>query len=115
MRRQLNNHGEYVMNAINNTKHTPGPWQIVDHVPSRLRISINHTDPINEVNICSLYGNGEDEEIKANAKLISGSPNLLEELKNMVFAFSGYANEHGSTIQKKAIEYANAAIQKVTE
>lgn len=59
-----------------------------------------------------LEGNITVEECEANARLIASAPRLLEELQNMIFAFS--TDEPKSEIQQKALDYANATIMSLT-
>jgi hypothetical protein len=56
------------------------------------------------------YYDNEDEEQTANANLIAASQTLMDNLKNMIWAFNG--NEEKSEIQKQAIRQAEQAIQQ---
>lgn len=63
-------------------KHTPGPWKAV-----RQTSSVEITAPLNELTICELYQcnrSGLNDEIAANARLITTAPGLLEALQNLV-------------------------------
>lgn len=62
----------------------------------------------------SIFKRGEtvDHEAEANAKLIAAAPDLLENLKNILFVFRASAE---SEMQKAAIKYADEVIKKATE
>jgi hypothetical protein len=128
MRRQLNNHGEYVMNAINNTKHTPGEWKTrtegFDEKPYWGDVEV-YTEDYGKV--CALADNwsiwnsdgNEDaaiecrKEAEANAKLIAAAPELLEALKE---CRKWYENNTDRLYPDTPICFSNAlsAIQKAT-
>jgi hypothetical protein len=111
MRRQLNNHGEYVMNAINNTKHTPGPWYVTRH--NDLQYSISQKETGYDEMIEAL-----DEEDEANAKLIAAAPELLEALKDLLGDVMNLLDKNDTirlgTTGTIHIVKAKAAIQKAT-
>lgn len=58
---------------------TQGVWEVVDKHTGRLAIAVNHNQPEKSNTICSINGYSEDEEIKANANLITNAPRLLKE------------------------------------
>jgi hypothetical protein len=66
------------------TKHTKGDWKVVKSPSNQVRILVNHENPIETINICSISGSGADEEITSNAKLIAAAPEMLEFLIRMV-------------------------------
>lgn len=74
-------------------KGTKGEW-IVDHEESGYNEHHQLCTPISRkdksypyiIGICDVYG--DDEEAKANAKLIAIAPDLLEALQSMVFIFN---------------------------
>jgi len=93
------------------SKHTPGPW---------------HTDIFslqvlseNSLGICQLqaqFGSDPFPNYRANARLISAAPDLLEALK-MYELFANEAEEHGETpvsrtLLRAARSQARAAIAK---
>lgn len=95
------------------TKHTPGPW----------KTNIYQKESINSQGLMIIPTTGDDtavafslgfnsDECRANAKLIAAAPELLENLKNMLFAFSSSAF---SEIEKSALKYAENVIKKATE
>ena len=62
---------------MTNTKHTPGPWQIVSHSTAG-QVAIATQGPMP-----SVYCIGKDKE--ANAHLIAAAPELLDALEHAVF------------------------------
>jgi len=61
------------------SKHTPGPWHIVeDRVPASLEVFAGKTA------IAECWRRADVPTEKANARLISAAPDLLEALKKMV-------------------------------
>ena len=96
----------------NKPKYTPGHWIIeenVNHYPFIIGEDNNTIAMLFNISDGSLPYGRTLEETTGNAKLIAAAPELLEELKNMLFAFSASAE---SEIQKKAVEYARMLIQK---
>lgn len=70
---------------MSNTKHTPGPWQIV-HTPLKENEwieSANPTRQMGDIICCAPYKEAIDSLIQwqANAKLIAAAPELLEACK----------------------------------
>lgn len=63
-----------------------------------------------ECNICKLNENLDEAE--ANAKLIAAAPELLEQLKNILWNFEG--KEGLSNVQMAAIKYARETVNKAT-
>jgi hypothetical protein len=94
------------MNAINNTKHTPGPWYVTRH--NDLQYSISQKETGYDEMIEAL-----DEEDEANAKLIAAAPELLEALKE---CRKWYENNTDRLYPDTPICFSNAlsAIQKAT-
>jgi hypothetical protein len=83
------------------TKHTPGPWVAIDHEIFADNQSRNIAD------VWISFANIEDEEAKANARLIAAAPDLLEALE----AFAEYA-EKGTWGSLDPVTQARAAIAK---
>ena len=72
------------------SKHTPGPWNIVeDRVPSSLEVFGGG------VAIAELWRRADIEKEKADAYLISAAPELLEALESIVFKDIEAFNEDG--------------------
>ena len=67
-------------------KITKGEWAI----NNKLAIQVNPNDPINTSTIAQVMGN--DEEAKANAKLIAASPDMLEALEWSLTQFKRLAD-----------------------
>ena len=57
----------------------------------------------------------DNEETKANAKLIAAAPELLEALKNMVNVAKGLKWEEATTGRQIILQDAEQAIKKATE
>ncbi|PCJ57915.1 MAG: hypothetical protein COA65_08630 [Rhodospirillaceae bacterium] len=85
------------------TKHTEGKWGIVDR-SGKIIIATNADDPAKQNNITSLYGYAEDEEVKANAKLMAAAPEMLKTLIDMVEMES--TPDHIKKYAKEAIKEA---------
>lgn len=77
------------MQTANETRHTPGPWtDVVQTLHDEAVVVEEWRGPHNERRgICSLYGDKESPETKANAKLIAAAPELLAELQNVLRCF----------------------------
>lgn len=89
------------------TKFTKGNWIFSKYEPTDFSV---HSEEGSGNDIALVRGSNEESE--ANAKLITQSPALLENLQNMLFAFRSSAK---SEIQKAAIKYADDAIKKAIE
>ena len=66
--------------------HTPGPW-VVRQDGGELLVLSSSTDFCGDPDcfyICSVHGQGDDDEEKANAHLIATAPDLLLSLLGMV-------------------------------
>lgn len=59
-------------------KHTPGPWS--NAVPGFIRAIVNESGEQNIVMLLAPYSMDNDEEYRANARLIAAAPELLDEL-----------------------------------
>jgi hypothetical protein len=104
---------------MSTSKHTPGPWIYDTNVAKDyFPVYTPKGALIAEINYPTRVITGltrsmtEEERIEpvANAKLIAAAPDLLENLKNIIWSFQGKSDL--SNMQKKAIEYANEAIKK---
>lgn len=87
-----------------NTKHTAGPWTFGKPNVDTFYI-LAGTE-----NIGMLPTKIENAE--ANAKLIAAAPELLENLKNIIWNFSDFSSLNEK--QKTAIKYANELIKKIS-
>lgn len=90
-------------------KFTPGPWSLDE---SRHDGCINRLNPFRHIGMVSAYqATKEDkEENRANALLISASPDLLEALEQMIDEY-GTAGD-GWPRNNKVLRDARAAILK---
>ena len=96
------------------SKHTPGPWQLVNHY-ERIGDSEGTWQIWGSQRICFTESQnvGTDQE-EANARLIAASPDLLENLKDMVRRFEGCLITNGTDREfaRSATVHARAAIAK---
>lgn len=86
---------------MTNTKHTPGPWQVLP--PKEGQPSITIAIPSND----AVYVAGSTKE--ANARLIAAAPELLEALEAMV---EMYGPRGSNIIWDGPIPLAQEAINK---
>ena len=76
-----------------NTKHTPGPWEMVQIGADAGQINIRHATEtgtsyvarIWDIQLCEEHG-----DFKANARLIAAAPELLQELSRVVSWFEQF-------------------------
>lgn len=66
----------------NETKHTPGPWNIVDDAPGVMAPKINARDT--SWTIARLVRQSGPSEDNANARLIAAAPDLLAACKALM-------------------------------
>jgi hypothetical protein len=94
-------------------KHTAGPWYAVDTIAERddhFMIIVPSSDPNADHEIAPARAFGETErETKANAALISASPDLLQCLEDVMQDLFGRLN-HGVSMEH--MQAAAAAIAK---
>ncbi len=77
------------MNAKTKIQHTPGPWKAVGDI-------VSSTHPDYEHSLIAKIATGENEpEEKANARLISASPELLEAVSEAMEFFDARNLESG--------------------
>jgi hypothetical protein len=92
------------------TKHTPGPWLLKpdDVLPSDKSIDI-YTDDHNWVAVAlgSHVGQKTEEQILANAKLISAAPDMFEVIKEL-YDWSIASDIRGSIFPKLEAAYLKA-------
>lgn len=90
------------------TKHTPGPWKVIDRRPHFGIVQVGKGGVIATIPSNTIKSNDEKQ---ANAALIAAAPELLEALIDIVQA-------HDVKMGKSAIELrislARAAIAKAT-
>jgi len=96
-------------------RHTPGPWTVVPYGDGDSLVV--HSD--NEHRVCFMSTPGESpgamQKIKANAQLISASPDMYEALKEIAKGegrFSMDPLEHATNTIEDMVEIARAAIAK---
>lgn len=91
------------------SKHTPGPWKLIDRGESfelaRYWIGAGETDWRGPSEICSVLTN---KDTKANARLIAAAPEMLEALK----AALGMSSPIDRYENAKLFELIEAAIAK---
>lgn len=91
-------------------KHTPGPWVLDGHNLSSIIHCVKERGNPEAKHLCGDYetiARCEDENWKANARLIAAAPDLLEALEMCLDCLA----ENGV---KEAQEKARAAIEKAT-
>ena len=88
------------------TTHTPGPWHIMDH--DKEMIYITSADG----GICKIPSIRHFEQQKANAKLISAAPELLEACKEALRMYEKLQPAGGWQYVHDSLR---SAIQKATE
>lgn len=96
--------------TIETTKHTPGPWRFDRcEYGTDLTYHIQTVDTSHENTFIGEAGGGLQNhlEIRANAKLIAASPDLLDALTLAV-------NDNGQTMQPEVFKKAIEAIKKAT-
>jgi hypothetical protein len=97
-------------------KYTKGEWKVANHGVSRLHIAVNPENPIETTSICSLYGSGREEEIQANAKLISAAPDMFNILEKLIRANKNLAKYNPDTfISPEVWREAESILKKATE
>ena len=112
-----------------NTQHTPGPWFVGCTCQTHIQIvTCNESDEPNAL-IATIDETSHNplaitDEVKANARLISASPELLEACEAMLRAFENYSNEFNPSGRVKRVcdwgklnddmMLARAAIAKAT-
>lgn len=90
------------------SKHTPGPWRVVeDRAPSSLEVYAGKTA------IAECWRRADVETEIANARLIASAPELLASLQLMVDRFLDTEGSYGAW-ENDALEAARAAIAKAT-
>lgn len=91
------------------SKHTPGPWKLDGD------ITMMNLDVINQDGrICMIDCDAEcfsDEQIKANARLISAAPDLIKALRLCLEGLQTYAPEYMHGLPKR--EYVQAAVEAI--
>lgn len=90
------------------SEHTKGPWHIGPETVLRPTMTI-YSRPFGLGDICEVYPKGE--EGKANARLISAAPELLEALEEVVAEATAYEARHGE-MRRPWVRKARAAIAK---
>lgn len=94
------------------TKHTPGPWKLLYTPEGSFEVVEPH-------DLCRIVarGHGADAEGKANARLIASAPELLAELRELVFQYEALQelDGHKKAAIKVSTEKARAAIAKAVK
>ncbi|HEY3984610.1 hypothetical protein [Cedecea sp.] len=101
-------------------KHTPGPWFVSPKsdvtVEGDLNVIQTHGSNVKGYHVayCTTWTDSKEtaEEAEANARIMAAAPELLEALRELVFA-STYGIKN-CTAQVKALEKANQVIAKAT-
>ena len=92
------------------SKHTPGPWRA-----SELGVLSDKLTSYGNWYVCSLI-DPDNEEHKANARLIAAAPELLESLEDLLSNLDemGLATMPGDTFEnmRETVDRARAAIAK---
>lgn len=102
------------------TRHTPGPWSVVETRSSQVRIVVTGAD----VDVCkhdARAGRVQDEA-RANARLIAAAPELLHALETALPVLAATqrlmaaeAARHGMEPDDKLLNSMRAAIAKATQ
>ena len=80
-------------------RHTPGPWEVHGRQPTFVRANGG------KKHVANTDSMGDDEENKANARLIAAAPELLESLREIL---------DGGIADPAAVRRAHAAIANAT-
>lgn len=101
---------------MSDTKHTPGPWKFDDHLgcrPIKGGKSGSHRQAQYKEVACTV-GLHDDDEDRANARLIAAAPELLKALEALVWVADSMdsAPIAASVRLETAYEEAKAAIAK---
>jgi hypothetical protein len=83
--------------------HTRGPWEVHYYNPKLVRPSFFIQQHVPGAAL-------DDEQLEADARLISAAPELLAALKDMVHVFTDIKGE--SDYEREALRIGNAAIAK---
>jgi len=106
---------------MSNTKHTPGPWRTLNlvsataiHAASGSRVChLSYYVEFNGSPCGSIESQDKtQEEIDANARLISAAPELLEALEMVVGEASPVGDKEMATISFNQLTEVRAAIAK---
>lgn len=109
---------------MNELKHTPGPWKIIDknYHASIINPGIDAAGGKISVVLVSVSPNElsgisgkDDQEREANAKLISAAPDLLEALHELLLFVQQSGLKIPIAVSTAPIGKARAAIKKATE
>ncbi len=100
---------------MSNNKHTPGPW-ICSPVANFSDTLISFIQS-GETPVAQLRGltTGQEEEAKANAKLIAAAPELLEALQAVLMYEKRGADKGEPRIGNGILAIIHTAIKKATE
>lgn len=90
---------------MSKTKHTPGPWEVVDY---NIEVTKGTTYTVNN------RGGVGAHELRANARLIAAAPDMLEALKNIIHELWLDDMSNFEQGQIKALEDGIKAINKAT-
>lgn len=106
------------------SKHTPGPWRLSASSPNIIKQDYTYLglDEESGVLIGSACGNDksgfypDEDEGRANARLISAAPELLEALEGIAnhYDMDGYGEKAWKDLALEMADLARAAIAKAT-
>lgn len=101
------------------TKHTPGPWKVINRWPM---VSVIDTQgdapnggdhPVGDMHLGLYRGLPRMEEtVLANAKLIAAAPDLLEALEALTHEYHAVREGQGWHYELESITKARAALAK---
>ena len=97
--------------------HTPGPWT-VHNSPTGIDVTVTAFTPINHnpISVARVYGPGPlsraTDTRNANARLIAAAPDLLHQLKEVVFAYHDESKTSLEIRMQAALEGVAVAIAK---
>lgn len=79
---------------MSKAKHTPGPWSVT---PDGVRVNNPPTDPYKQVADCQSgsFFPEDEEECRANARLIAAAPEMLADLKRGLSLLQSIEKETG--------------------
>jgi hypothetical protein len=106
------------------SKHTKGQWRVFDNrdddsfdAYDAARIGVSSGLDPDDVDVAHCYGfesEINDEEVLANALLISTAPDMLAALETIAFKPIGHADASHKEVLDAVVEIARAVIAKAT-
>jgi len=95
-----------------NSSHTPGPWYVGCHGLQIITIDAKRDEPNGLITEVRLSGWCNEDEAKANARLIAAAPDLLTALEEMTADLISHASLGLNENEVAMLRRAEAAIAK---